>query len=111
MQDPKEIQKTIGKRIQELRKSKGFTQLNFSESIDLSPNYFSDIERGKSSPRIDKLVAIMNALDCSADDIFQDVISCGYKVKSSQLSERIENLSPDEQEKAFAILEAFIGKK
>lgn len=111
MQKSNEIQKTIGKRIQKIRKSKGFTQLHFSETVDLSPNYFSDIERGKSSPRIDKLVAIMNALDCSADDIFQDVIKCGYKIKSSQLSERIEHLTPDEQEKAFAILEAFMDKK
>lgn len=111
MQKSKEIQITIGKRIQKIRKSKGYTQLYFSESVDLSPNYFSDIERGKSSPRIDKLVAIINALDCSADDIFQDVINCGYRVRSSQLSERIEQLTPDEKEIALAILDAFIGKK
>lgn len=111
MKNSNKIQTAIGKRIQKIRKSKGYTQLHFSESVDLSPNYFSDIERGKSSPRIDKLVAIINALDCSADDIFQDVINCGYRVKSSQLSEQIEQLTPDEQEKAFAILDAFIGKK
>ena len=109
MENEKEIQKIIGKRIQKIRKSKGYTQLKLSEMIDLSPNYFSDIERGKSSPRIDKLVAIINALDCSADDIFQDVINCGCQVKSSRLSEKIERLTPDEQKRAFAILEAFIG--
>lgn len=111
MKNSNKIQTAIGKRIQKIRKSKGYTQLYFSESVDLSPNYFSDIERGKSSPRINKLVAIINALDCSADDIFQDVINCGHKVKSSHLSEQIERLTPDEQEKAFAILDAFIGKK
>ena len=109
MNSEKEIQKIIGKRIQQIRKAQGYTQLQFSEMVDLSPNYFSDIERGKSSPRIDKLVAIINALECSADDIFQDVINCGYKVKSSQLSERIEKLSPKEKDRAFAILDAFIG--
>lgn len=111
MENEKEIQKIIGKRIQKIRKSKGYTQLQFSEMVDLSPNYFSDIERGKSSPRIDKLVAIINALDCSADDIFQDVTNCGYRVKSSQLSERIEGLSPEERERAFAVLDAFIKSK
>lgn len=111
MQNTNKIQKAVGKRIQKIRKTKGYTQLHFSESVDLSPNYFSDIERGKSSPRIDKLVAIINALDCSADDVFQDVINCRCKIKSTQLSERIEQLTPDEQEKAFAILEAFIGEK
>ena len=54
------------------------------------------------------IVAIINALECSADDVFSDVIDFGYKVKSSRLSERLEALPPEEQEKAFAILDAFI---
>lgn len=74
----------------------------------MSTNYLSDIERGKSSARLDKLAAIINALECSADDVFADVIDCGYKAKSSRLSERLESLPPEEQEKAFAILDAFI---
>lgn len=109
MQNSDEIQKAIGARIQQIRKSKGYTQLQFSEMVDLSPNYFSDIERGKSSPRVDKLVAIINALDCTADDIFKDVINCGNSIKATRLSERLEALLPKEQERAFAILDAFIG--
>jgi len=42
--------------------------------------------------------------------VFSDVIDFGYKVKSSRLSERLEALPPEEQEKAFAILDALIGK-
>ena len=49
-----------------------------------------------------------DALECSAGDVFSDVIDFGYKVKSSRLSERLEALPPEEQEKAFAILDAFI---
>ncbi len=104
------IEKLIGKRIQNLRKSKGYTQLQFSEMVGISTNYLSDVERGKSFPRLDKLVTIINTLECSADDLFADVINYGYKVKCSRLSERLEALPPEEQEKAFAILEAFISK-
>ena len=104
------VEKTIGKRIQILRKQKGFTQQQFAEMVGLSTNYLSDLERGKSSPRMDKLVAIINALGCSADDVFVDVIDCGSKIKSTRLSEQLEALPPDEQAKAFAILEAFLGK-
>lgn len=105
-----DIERLIGKRIQKLRKSKGYTQQQFSEMVGISTNYLSDVERGKSFPRPEKLVSIMNTLDCSADDIFEDVISCGYKVKSSRLSERLDTLPPEERDKAFAILEAFISK-
>ena len=110
MQNEKSIEQLIGKRIQKIRQSKGYTQQQLAEMIGLSTNYLSDIERGKSSARLDKLVAIINALEYSADDVFSDVINFGYKVKSSRLSERLEALPPEEREKAFAILDAFIGK-
>ena len=108
MQNEKSVEQIIGKRIQKIRRAKGYTQQQFAEVIGLSTNYLSDIERGKSSARLDKLVAIINALECSADDVFSDVIEFGYKIKSSRLSERLEALPPEEQEKAFAILDAFI---
>lgn len=35
------------------------------------------------------------------------MIDSGYKIKSSRLSDRLDALPPEEQEKAFAILDAF----
>ena len=49
MQGEKNVEQIIGKRIQKIRKSKGYTQQQFAEKIGLSTNYLSDIERGKSS--------------------------------------------------------------
>lgn len=108
--DENEILKKIGKRIQKQRKKKGYTQLTLSEAIGLSNNYLSQVERGGSSPRMDKLVAIMNTLECSADDIFCDVIDFGYKVKASRLSEQIEKLSPEDQAKVLTIVEALTSE-
>ena len=102
------VEQIIGARIQQLRKEKGYTQQTFAEMVGLSTNYLSDIERGKSSARLDKLVAIINALDCSADDVFVDVIHCGSKIKSSRLSEEIELLPLEEQEKIYKIIGVFI---
>jgi len=106
MQNGKQIEQQIGKSIQKIRKSKGYTQQQFAEMIGLSTNYLSDIERGKSAARIDKLVAIINALECSADDIFAEVIHCRHKIKTTQLTLQLETLSPEEQKRAFAILDA-----
>lgn len=52
-----------------------------------------------------KLATIINALECSADEAFIDVIDHGYKVKRARLAERIEALPPDEQEKVFSVLD------
>ena len=86
MQKDNSVEQIIGKRIQKLRQEKGYTQQQFAEKIHLSANYLSDIERGNSSARLDKLVTI------------------------SRLAERLDALPPEEQEKAMAILEAFIRK-
>ncbi len=107
MSRDKTIEQIIGNRIQKLRKAKGYTQQSFAEMIGLSTNYLSDIERGKSSARLDKLVAIINSLECSADDVFVDVIKCRNSIKSSRLSEEIEALPPKEQEKIFEIIGVF----
>ena len=104
------IEQILGRRIQLIRKSKGYTQQQFSEMVGLSTNYLSDVERGKSSVRLDKLVTIINMLDCSADDVFADVIKSGYKIRSSRLTERIEALPPNERERVFAVLDTLIGQ-
>ena len=62
MQKDNSIEQIIGKRIQKIRKAKGYTQQQFSEMVGLSTNYLSDVERGKSSVRLGKLAAIINAL-------------------------------------------------
>lgn len=108
MQDELTVEQAIGKRIQKLRKAKGYTQQEFAEMLGLSKNYLSDIERGKSSARLDKIVAIINLLGGSADEVFADVIIAETKIKSTRISESIEKLSPEDRKKAFAILEAFI---
>ena len=92
----------IGNRIQVLRKARGYTQQSFAEMIGLSTNYLSDIERGKSSARLDKLLI--------AFAIFIDVIKCRSSIKSSRLSEEIEALPPDEQDKIFEIIGVFTKK-
>ena len=58
MQNEKSVEQIIGKRIQKIRRAKGYTQQQFAEMIGLSTNYLSDIERGKSSARLDKLVVL-----------------------------------------------------
>ncbi len=110
MQKNNSVEPIIRKRIQEIRRAKGYTQQQFSEMAGLSTNYLSDVERGKSSVRLGKLAAIINALKCSADEVFIDVIDHGYKVKSSRLAERSEALPLDEQEKVFSVLDALISQ-
>lgn len=100
--------KAIGKRIQQYREAKGYTQESFAEIVKLTPNYLSAIERGVKTPSVETLIEIINGLDVSADDIFMDVINAGDKIKASKLSEAIGNLPQDEQRRIFSVVETLI---
>ena len=110
MQRKETVEQSIGKQIKKLRKEKGFTQQEFAEEIGISTNYLSDVERGKSSIKLDKLVLIMNKLQCSADDLFVNTLDCGYKVKISKICDTLESMSPEGRETTIQVLDVLTSR-
>ena len=94
-----ELARAIGKQIRTFRKKRGYTQKILSEMSGISQNYLSSIERGKSFPRVENLVALINALGCSADDLFCDVIGAGCLMKANALAEQLSALPKERQNK------------
>ena len=104
MQRKETVEQSVGRQIQKIRKERGYMQQTFSEMVGISTNYLSDVERGKSSIRLDKLVLIMNELQCSADDLFIEKIDYGYKVKLSKVCDTLETLSPAAKRIAIEVM-------
>lgn len=102
------VEKEVGKRIQEYRKKRGLTQEELAEIIDISPHYLSALERGVYNIKLEILVSILNALDCSADEVFCDVVNKSFNVKANRLSDKLKNLPPDEQYKIFEVVDTLI---
>lgn len=102
------VQKIIGRRIQEIRKQKGLTQEQLAERVNISPHYLSALERGVYNIKLDLLVDILNILNCSADEVFQDVVDSSSKIKASQLSEKLKGLPLREQRKILEVIEIMI---
>ena len=102
------IEVLIGKRIKEQRKKNKLTQEQLSEKLGISKNHLSAIERGVYRVQIETLVMIINCLGCTADDLFCDVIDKGYMIKSSRLSEKIEKLSPEDQNRILAVVDTLV---
>ncbi len=53
----------LGKRIQALRKAKGWTQTDLAVHLDMNTGHISDIERGKREAGIITLQVIAQGLD------------------------------------------------
>ncbi len=104
----KNIYKEIGKRFKENREIQDLTQADLAEKVGTSVTYISSVERGISFPRGDKLVALLNALNCSADSVFCDVVKVSAKQRASVLYDMLLELPSKEQNRILETVEFLI---
>lgn len=65
-----DIKKLLGKRIQEIRKSKKLTQEQVAEIIEMEPASLSNIENGKYYPTAENLEKILAVLEIKPSELF-----------------------------------------
>lgn len=69
------------------------------------------IERGEKAPKLETFITITNALEVSADLLLADVLSTGYNIKSSEMTEEIASLPPFERDRIYSIVNTMIEFK
>jgi transcriptional regulator with XRE-family HTH domain len=69
----------IGKIIQNLRKSKGFSQEGFAYHIGMNKGFFAKIERGEASPTILNFIKIAKGLETTPNDLLPSEFFDGKK--------------------------------
>lgn len=100
----------IGHRIKTLRKSKGITQEQLSEIINVSPHYIYEIERGLKQMSLETFISVTCALNASADYLLFGTSHCdssdlGY---DEQLDNMIRSLSPHKKESITKIIHTLL---
>ena len=98
--------KLLGKRIKEIRKSKGYTQEQLSEMIEIETSSLSGIESGRFFPSLhvlDKMSMILNVelvefFKFSSIDIPKDI--------ETELDKIIKNQSSENKTLIYKILKA-----
>lgn len=82
---------SIGNRIKEIRKSKGWTQAKLAEKSGVEPSNISHIERAATKLSLPTLVSIANALEVTLDEI-----AFGSLIKNTHVAiEIVDNLLAD----------------
>ena len=64
------IKKLLGKKISEIRKDRGFSQMQFAEMLDISVNALSIIETGNGFLTAETLEKILLNLDLEPEELF-----------------------------------------
>jgi transcriptional regulator with XRE-family HTH domain len=68
-----DIRVRFGRRLQELRKERGWTQIQLSERLGLDRSYLADAERGKRNISIINLEVIARGFGLSLSRLLSDV--------------------------------------
>lgn len=72
--------RSLGKRIQQLRRQRGLTQEQLAEAIDKTSKHVGQIERGEVNVGIDSLIGIARKLAVRVKDLFPDAGRPGVHV-------------------------------
>lgn len=90
----KTTKELLGARIKELRKAKGLSQSQLSESIGIDPKHLSRIEVGNSYPSLDRLERMANVLGVDIKDFFE----FGHLEKKKEVVESLSKLLKEANE-------------
>ncbi|GAA0891629.1 hypothetical protein GCM10009122_13080 [Fulvivirga kasyanovii] len=105
----------IGKNIKRIREAKNLSQKEVIAAIDMGAAQYSRIESGKTEPSISTLERIAKALGVKLSELFASKEDfADINSQDSTLMEKvrlIENLTEEERQTIFTILDAFVGKK
>lgn len=86
----------IGQRIRQKRIERGITQEKLSELVGIGPSHMSHIESGSTVPSFEVFISILNALNCSADELLCREVIVAKPVCENWLLELIEDCDATE---------------
>ena len=88
----------IGKNIQNIRKSNGYTQERLAEETEVSARYISDVEQDKAKPSYEVLIRICNIFNVGLDQIFSKYFNIKENKSLEYTLAGFEKLSDDDKE-------------
>lgn len=101
--------KGLGKRINTVRKDRGFTADKLSELCNINATYLRQIEGGAKMPSLSVFIDICNALKISPDYLLQDALTENEISRIKELTELWASASPSQQEIASAMIQSVLN--
>jgi len=78
-----DLKEKIGARIVQLRKEKKLTQQKFAYAADMERTFLTHIEKGRKNISVGTLERLLNALEVSLREFFDDDIFSNNKKKKA----------------------------
>lgn len=103
------MQKILGRRINQLRKSKGMTSEHLSELCEVNPTHMRKIESGGGYPSLPLFLKICNALETSSDFLLGELLEHPVMPDTvEQLGKQLKHLTPNQIEMVSGMIEVMV---
>jgi len=83
---------SLGEKIQQLRKAKGFSQEQLADNLNVSRQAISKWETDQSSPDIEKILAISKVFSISTDELLENDVAGNIGESKPQSNEMLKRL-------------------
>lgn len=101
------LQNLFIKNLRFFRTQKGFSQLVFSEKINVSPNYLNAVENGKNFPSPEVLQKIVDALGIFPYQLFLENPNPQVHSHAEEITQAVTEL----KSRTLKIFDEFLEKK
>ena len=103
--------KGLGRRINMVRKDRGFTADRLLKLCNINATYLRQIECGTKVPSLPVFINICNALKIPPDYLLRDALEDNQISKIRELAKLWESTSPSQQEITVAMIRAVLEQK
>ena len=87
---------SIGHKVKQIRMQKGITQEQLAEAVGVGVTHISHLETGSGTVSLKVFVAIVNYLECSADEILCKEIKTARPIVDSWLADLVADCDTTE---------------
>ena len=87
---------SIGQKVKQIRLRKGVTQEQLAEAVGVGVTHISHLETGSGTVSLKVFLAIVNYLDCSADEILCKEINTARPIVDNWLAELVADCDATE---------------
>ncbi len=99
MDEYKDLQIELGKRLRHLRKEQGLTQAQLEENSGLNDKYYSEVERGLRNVSLKNIHRIAGGLGITLGELFRFTIDKYQSDEAEEIIAMITRLLQSEDEK------------
>ena len=88
--------KDIGTRIRAIRMERSMTQAQLAEACGVGVTHISHVETGNGIPSLETFLSVVNALECSADELLCIEVDKARPIYETWLNEQLVDCSRQE---------------